>query len=54
MKYAKGSVCDILEIAQASGKAFDEALDGLLKGGAIVTKELQEQGKKLITKKYGE
>lgn len=38
---------------QASGKAFEEAVGGLLKGGAQVTKEFGEQGKKLIAKKYG-
>lgn len=37
-----------------SGKAIGEAFEGFVKGGSEVTKELGEQSKKLITKKYGD
>lgn len=39
---------------QVSGRAIEEAFEGLVKGGTEVTKELGEQSKKLITKKYGD
>lgn len=42
------------ELAQVSGRAIGEAFEGLVKGGVEVTKELGEQSKKLITKKYGD
>lgn len=41
-------------MAQVSGRAIGEAFEGLVKGGVEVTKELGEQSKKLITKKYGD
>jgi hypothetical protein len=41
-------------LAQVSGRAIEEAFEGLVKGGVEVTKELGEQSKKLITKKYGD
>lgn len=37
-----------------SGKAIGDAFEGLVKGGSEVTKELGSQGKKIITKKYGD
>lgn len=43
-----------IELAEVSGKAITDAFDGFIKGGTEVTKELGEQGKKIITKKYGD
>ncbi len=43
-----------VELVQVSGKAFEEAMGGLVKGGAEVGKEFGEQSKKIINKKYGE
>lgn len=54
MKYAKGRFYDILELAHVSGKAIGEAVGGIVKGGTEVTRELGQQSKKLITKKYGD
>lgn len=38
IKYAKGKQYFILELVQISGKAIEEAFDGLIKGGTEVTK----------------
>lgn len=43
-----------VELTKVSGQAIGEAFDGLVKGGSEVTKELGAQGKKIITKKYGD
>jgi hypothetical protein len=44
----------MIELVQVSGRAIEEAFGGLIKGGAEVTKEIGEQSKKIITKKYGD
>lgn len=54
IKYAKGTLFVIVELVQVSGRAIEEAFDGLLKSGTEVTKEIGEQSKKIITKKYGD
>lgn len=37
-----------------SGRAIGEAVGGIVKGSTEVTKELGEQSKKIVAKKYGE
>ena len=36
-----------------SGKAVGDAVDGIVKGGSEVVKEVGDQSKKIINKKYG-